>query len=149
MVNEVTKVATPSGGLYPAEWLAAEAERLEREHDAIERATARLGEWIQTLTGEASALNDEHMRLLEEVDRVVARKRAHVKRVEAEYSEPFNFLMGRSFLNDQAKADLLCEADLYDASKAVEGVVRYHERRRKKEARLRRAQRGTQRGGSG
>jgi hypothetical protein len=82
MVNEVTKVATPSGGLYPAEWLAAEAERLEREHDAIERATARLGEWIQTLTSEASALNDEHMRLLEEVDRVVARRRAHVKRVD-------------------------------------------------------------------
>jgi hypothetical protein len=149
MVNEVTKVATPSGGLYPAERLAAEAERLEREHDAIERATARLGEWIQTLTGEASALNDEHMRLLEEVDRVVARKRAHMKRVEAEYSEPFDFLMVRSFLNDQAKADLLCEADLYDASKAVEGVVRYHKRRRKEEARLRRAQRGTQRGASG
>jgi hypothetical protein len=38
---------------------------------------------------------------------------------------------------------------LHDASEAVQGVVRHHERRRKEEARLRRAQRGTQRGGSG
>jgi hypothetical protein len=144
MVNEVTKVATTPLNPNPAEWFAGEAERLEREHDAIERATARLGEWIQTLTSEASALNDEHMRLLEEVDRVVARKRAHVKRVEAEYSKPFDFFIIRSSLNDQAKADLLCEADLYEASEAVEGVFRDHKRRRKKEARSRRAQLRTQ-----
>jgi hypothetical protein len=66
MVNEVTKVATPSGGLYPAEWLAAEAERLEREHDAIEHAKDRLLAHTKMLLDKHDALKTEranHVRM--------------------------------------------------------------------------------------
>jgi hypothetical protein len=90
MVELVEKAGPPSG-LYLglAEWLAAEAERLERVHDAIYRERDRLQDWAHMLKGEAGALNTEHMKLLGEVEQIVERKRALMKRFEAEYTEPY------------------------------------------------------------
>jgi hypothetical protein len=151
MVNEVTKVATPSGELYLglAEWLAAEAERLERVHDAIYRARDRLQDWAHMLKGEAGALNTEHMKLLGEVEQIVERKRSLMKRFEAEYTEPYTHLFDQLTANDWARVALITDASRYGASKRVQGVFREHERRRKKEARSRRAQLRTRRGASG
>jgi hypothetical protein len=128
MVNEVTKVATPPGGLYPgpAEWLAAEAERLERVHDSIYRARDRLQDWAHMLKGEAGALNTEH-----KVEQIVERKRSLMKRFEAEYTEPYTHLFDQLTANDWARVALITDASRYGASKRVQGVFREHERRRK------------------
>jgi hypothetical protein len=101
------------------------------------------------LKGEAGALNTEHMKLLGEVEQIVERKRALMKRFEAEYTEPYTHLFDHLTANDWARVALLEDASRYGASKGVQGVFRDHKRRRKEEARLRRAERGTRRGASG
>jgi hypothetical protein len=87
------------------------------------------------LKGEAGALNTEHMKLLGEVEQIVERKRALMKRF-AEYTEPYTHLFDHLTANDWARVTLLTDAARYGAfaSKGVQGVFRDHERRRKKKA---------------
>jgi uncharacterized protein (UPF0335 family) len=51
--------AGPPPGLYPAEWLAAEAERLEQEHDDIELAKNQVIVHTKTLLDKHAALKTE------------------------------------------------------------------------------------------
>ena len=73
MVNEVTKVATPSCGLYPAEWLAAEAERLEREDDELQHAKRQLFARMDVLSSSHVALKTEMVSHVREAQQLGSR----------------------------------------------------------------------------
>jgi uncharacterized protein (UPF0335 family) len=58
-MSELQKAGLPPG-LYPATWLAAEAERLEQEHDDIELAKKRV---IADIGARSTALVDARVNL--------------------------------------------------------------------------------------
>jgi hypothetical protein len=154
-MNEVVKNASssakagPPSGLYPAEWLAAEAERLEQEHDEIGPAQDRLLAQGKVFVDKKAVLHAawvEHNRAARELQ---AQLQAIKQRAHAEFVEPWDRLKERRQANVDARMPLFWQASGYGAYKVVADVFDRHKRRRKEEARLRRAQHDTRRGASG
>jgi uncharacterized protein (UPF0335 family) len=96
-MNEVVKNASSSSkagsspGLYPAERLAAEAERLEREHDAIEQAKRRLFARMDMLSSGHVALKTEMVSHVREAQQLGSRiealeERGH-REIEAAWAD--------------------------------------------------------------
>ena len=135
------ETAGPPPGLYPAEWLAAEAERLEREYDEIGPARDRLLAQGKVFVDKKAVLHPamlEHYRAARELQ---ARLHANKQRFHAEFLGPYDHLTERRKANVDARKRLFWQAMGYGAYKVVTEVFDRHEKRRKEEAKLRRAER--------
>jgi hypothetical protein len=137
-VVELVEKAGPPPGLYPAEWLAAEAERLEQEDDEIEHATdqllARLRARGKVFADKKAELHTAMLKHYRAARELRAQIEVNKQRAYAEFGEPWDRLKERRNVHVGARERLFWQAMGYGAHKVVTEVFDRHEKRRKEEA---------------